>query len=82
MIEIRHLSVTVKNPERDFEKFSSSTMKVSGLEKFDYESIIIYRETMFSTNGQRALKSRDSGLTVSPKQRLSPKDVERLNKVY
>jgi len=66
----------------NFEKFSTSLMKVSGLSKFDFESIMIYPQTMFSTNGQTTMKSKVDGKTVNPGQGLSPKDVERINKIY
>lgn len=66
----------------NFEKFSSSMMQVSGLSKFDFESIMIYPQTMFSVNGQVTMKSKVDGQTISPRQSLSSKDVERINKIY
>ncbi len=42
----------------NFEKFSSAMMKVSGLTQFDFESLMIYPENMFSINNQPAMKSR------------------------
>ena len=66
----------------NFEKFSNSMMKVSGLTKFDFESIMIYPQTMFSSNGQITMKSKIDGFTVSPRQGLSSKDKERINKIY
>ncbi|MBC7458961.1 MAG: M12 family metallopeptidase [Bdellovibrionaceae bacterium] len=66
----------------NFEKFSSSMMKVSGLTKFDFESIMLYPPTMFSSNGQITLKSKVDGQAVAPRQGLSAKDMERINKIY
>jgi Astacin (Peptidase family M12A) len=66
----------------NFEKFSSSMMQVSGLTKFDFESIMIYPETMFSINGQATIRSKIEGQVVAPRQGLSSKDTERINRVY
>ncbi|MBY0554438.1 M12 family metallopeptidase [bacterium] len=66
----------------NFEKFSTSLMKVSGLSKFDFESIMIYPQTMFSANGQTTMKSKIDGEMVNPRQGLSEKDKERINKTY
>ena len=66
----------------NFEKFSNSMMKVSGLTKFDFESIMLYPPTMFSSNGQVTLKSKVDGQVVAPRQGLSTKDIERINKIY
>lgn len=66
----------------NFEKFSSKMMIVSGLSAFDFESIMIYPETMFSINDQPTMKSKLVGQPVSPKDGLSSKDIERINKTY
>ncbi len=66
----------------NFEKFSSKMMIVSGLSAFDFESIMIYPETMFSINDQPTMKSKLVGQPVSPKDGPSSKDIERINKTY
>jgi hypothetical protein len=66
----------------NFEKLSTSLIKVSGLSKFDFESIMIYPQTMFSKNGQTTIKSKIDGEMVNPAQGLSAKDKERINKTY
>lgn len=66
----------------NFEKFSNSLMRVSGFAKFDFESIMIYPQKMFSANGQITMKSKVDGEAVNPGQGLSAKDIERINKIY
>lgn len=66
----------------NFEKFSSEAMKVSGLSKFDFESIMLYPDTMFSLNGQPTIKPLIDQQLIAPKPYLSAKDIERVNQVY
>ncbi len=66
----------------NFEKLSSSMMKVSGLTPFDFESLMMYPLTMFSINNYPTMKSKIEGQLLAPKQGLSLKDIERINKTY
>ena len=66
----------------NFEKFSSASMKVTGLSQFDFESIMIYPELMFSTNGLPTIRSKIDEQVVFPAQTLTSKDIERVNKAY
>lgn len=66
----------------NFEKFSNPSMIVSGLSSFDFESIMIYPELMFSINGLPTIRSKIKEQVVFPSERLSLKDVERINKAY
>ncbi len=66
----------------NFEKFSSSLMKVSGLSEFDFESIMIYPETMFSINELPTMKANIHDQSIRPSRVLSYKDVARVNAAY
>ena len=66
----------------NFEKFSSAMMKVSGLTQFDFESLMIYPENMFSINNHATMKPKLEGQSISPSHGLSAKDIERINKTY
>lgn len=66
----------------NFEKFSSSSMRVTGLSQFDFESIMIYPELMFSINGLPTIRSKINEQVVFPSQALTSKDIERVNKAY
>lgn len=66
----------------NFEKFSSSMMKVSGLSDFDFESIMIYPDSMFSINNQPTMRSKIENQSIAPSTSFSVKDIERINAVY
>lgn len=66
----------------NFEKFSNDLMRVSGLTEFDFESLMLYPETMFSNNGSAAIKSRIKEERIRPLRTLSPKDIYRVNLAY
>lgn len=73
----------IEPPEKiNFEKFSGSAMKASGSSSFDFESIMIYPEEMFSRNQSPTMKSVIDGFKIAPSDVLSPKDIERINRVY
>ena len=66
----------------NFEKFSSQLMRLSGQSEFDFQSIMIYPTTMFSTNGGATMQSKFENQSIIPSRSLSQKDIERINKVY
>lgn len=66
----------------NFEKFSGSAMKASGAAAFDFQSIMMYPETMFSSNQNPTMRPVAEGQRIMPSEVLSPKDVERINLIY
>jgi hypothetical protein len=66
----------------NFEKFSGFAMKASGASSFDFESIMIYPDTMFSQNNNLTMKPIFDGQKINPSDVLSAKDIERLNRIY
>lgn len=66
----------------NFEKFSDSAMSASGVASFDFESIMMYPDTMFSSNQNLTMKPIVEGQKIAPSDVLSAKDIERLNKIY
>lgn len=66
----------------NFEMFSPAALRVSGLASFDFQSIMLYPETMFSVNNQATMRPVIEGKIISPSAELSPQDIERINKAY
>ncbi len=66
----------------NFEKFSEFAMKASGAASFDFESIMMYPDNMFSQNHNLTMKPIVEGQKIEPSETLSAKDIERLNKIY
>lgn len=66
----------------NFEKFSGSAMKATGAASFDFQSIMMYPETMFSRNQSPTMRPVADGQKIMPSEVLSPKDVERINAIY
>ncbi|MBC7420694.1 MAG: M12 family metallopeptidase [Bdellovibrio sp.] len=63
----------------NFDIFSSSLMQLSGLSSFDFESVMLYPDTMFSINNQPTMRPKDPTQFIRPSSALSSKDLERLN---
>lgn len=66
----------------NFYRLPQELMKVSGLAPFDFESLMIYPPDMFSKNGQATMQSKVKEKEIRPSRRLSPGDIERVNKAY
>ena len=66
----------------NFFRLPDDMMKVSGLAPFDFESLMMYPPTMFSKNGQATMRSKIQGQDIHPDSGPSPRDIERMNKVY
>lgn len=66
----------------NFEKFSGSAMKITGSSSFDFESIMIYPDTMFSSNQSSTMKAIVEEQKINPSDTLSAKDIERINAIY
>jgi len=66
----------------NFEKLPKEFMGVSGLGEFDFQSIMMYPPWMFAKNGQSTMDPIVKDKLISPSQRLSQGDIERLNKAY
>lgn len=66
----------------NFEKLPAEFMKVSGLSKFDFESLMIYPVWMFARSGQSTMEPRAKDQQIRPGHTLSKVDVERILKAY
>ena len=66
----------------NFEKFSSQVSRISSSAPFDFESIMIYPDHMFSRNSQPTIKPLVENQIIAPKAELSVRDIERINSVY
>lgn len=66
----------------NFEKLPSEYMKVSGLGEFDYQSLMMYPPWMFAKNGQSTMEPKSRDKLIQPGTRLSPTDVDRINRAY
>lgn len=66
----------------NFEKFPPEFMQASGLARFDFQSIMIYPDWMFAKTGQTTMRVLEPGQRITPGERLSPADVDRVNRAY
>jgi hypothetical protein len=66
----------------NFEKLPQQFMSVSGLGEFDFQSLMMYPPWMFAKNGQSTMEPIVKDKLIAPSQRLSPGDIERLNRAY
>lgn len=57
-------------------------MIASGQGPFDYQSIMLYPDKMFSRNGQATMLSKSETQPIQPGSGLSPLDREKLNSAY
>jgi hypothetical protein len=67
----------------NFDLLPPDMMKLSGLDSFDFESIMIYPTTMFAKNTQQPtmtpkLKTNE----IRPSEALSAKDISRINRAF
>ncbi len=81
-----HVEVLTDNIEdiyrHNFEKLPPDYMKVSGLAAFDYQSLMMYPPWMFAKPGQVTMEPKSRDRLIDPQPRLSPGDIERLNRAY
>jgi hypothetical protein len=68
--------------KENFVKLSADLMRISGLEPFDFESLMIYPATMFAKSGKTTMRSKDSRQSIRPGEVLSTNDIERINKAF
>jgi len=66
----------------NFEKLPESFMKVSGLGRFDFYSLMIYPPWMFAKSGKSTMEPHRRENLINPSPRLSPGDIERINKAF
>lgn len=66
----------------NFEKMPETFMQISGQSEFSFNSIMIYPPDMFSINNRPTMTSLRPSEQISPSQSLSPRDIDRLNRVY
>ncbi len=66
----------------NFEKLPEQFMKMSGLGRFDFQSLMIYPPWMFAKSGKLTMEPRSRENLIDPGPRLSPGDIERINKAY
>lgn len=80
------ITVSFENIDDDhrinFEKMPSEMMRISGKSVFDFSSIMIYPDTMFSKNGLPTMRPLNNDHRIEHSDTLSPKDIERLEQVY
>lgn len=70
------------NHKLNFEKFSKSLTRVTEMAPFDFESLMMYPDNMFSLNGRPTMKSLLENRRIAPASQLSANDVIRINSVY
>lgn len=63
----------------NFEILPQDFMLLSGLAAFDFESVMIYPDSLFSKTSSPTMKPIAENQQISPTKGLSPKDIERLN---
>jgi hypothetical protein len=66
----------------NFEKLPESFMRLSGLGRFDFQSLMIYPAWMFAKSGKSTMEPRLRENLINPGRSLSPGDVERINKAF
>lgn len=66
----------------NFVIFPKEFMVLSGRAPFDFTSIMIYPPTMFARGSSLTMHPKDSRQQIQPGNRLSSRDVERINRVY
>lgn len=72
-----------ENAKINFEVFPKDFMKLSGLNAFDYESIMLYPAKMFSKDGiSETMRSRQEGVPIHPSSGLSRGDILRLERMH
>lgn len=81
-----HVDVNFDNIEEEhahnFEKLPPEFMKVSGLGEFDFQSLMMYPPWMFAKSGRSTMEPRSRDRLIDPQPRLSPGDIDRLNRAY
>lgn len=68
----------------NFIKMSSNSIQTFGVE-YDYESVLHYSPYAFTSNGEKTIESlRDPvyNKLMGQRVKMSPKDIEKLNKMY
>ncbi len=65
----------------NFEKLPTDFMILSGRKPFDFRSVMLYPETMFSRNGDPTIVST-TGAAIAPSEGLSASDIDRINSFY
>jgi|GEM_PF-1469940 len=70
------------NFRTNFEILPQDFMLLSGLTGFDFESVMIYPDTLFSKTSSPTMKPIIENQQISPTKGLSPKDIERLNQFF
>lgn len=68
--------------KENFDKFSNSLMRLTGLAPFDFESLMIYPVSMFAKSGQSTMRPKNNLEQIRPGPTLSPRDIERINRGY
>jgi hypothetical protein len=74
----------IKDEFKDnFDKLPAETTRMSSLEVFDFESIMMYPPDMFAkTSNQPTMTSKIQGQEIRPGEALSAKDKSRIDKAY
>lgn len=68
--------------KENFDKFSDSLMRLTGLAPFDFESLMIYPVSMFAKSGKSTMRPKNNLEQIRPGPTLSPRDIERINRGY
>ena len=68
--------------KNNFDLLPASMMKLSGLESFDFESLMMYPPTMFAKSSAPTMVSKIPSREIRPSEFLSPKDRVRINKAF
>ncbi|XP_053686030.1 astacin-like [Sabethes cyaneus] len=67
--------------ESNFDRYSSAIIDDFGI-SYDYESVMHYGATAFSTSGAATIIPYESGVSIGQRVGLSYKDIKRLNMLY
>ncbi len=57
-------------------------MKLTGLSRFDFESIMIYPPWMFAKGGKSTMEPKVANVIIHPSPALSRLDIQRINRIY
>lgn len=66
----------------NFEKLPPDYMKVSGLQEFDFRSLMLYPPWMFAKGGRQTMEPKLRDRQIDPQPSLSAGDIERINRAY
>ena len=70
-----------KGKEHNFDKYEANFISNFGI-LYDYNSIMHYGKYAFSSNGKPTIVPKDPNAQLGVAQNYSPKDVQRIKKMY